>query len=546
MKDIYILGINPTTKYFSSHDPSACLLKNGKIIAAAEEERFTRIKHSLRTFPTNAIKYCLDYANVNQDDVIVSLPADPNMCEVHFKKNPLGIYHSLKIFKRQGFKNGKKIADEIAKDIPLNSEIDFVSHHKAHAASTYYCSGFKEASVITIDALGELGLGETTVLWKGNNTLTKIKNYLFPNSLGLFYELIGVYLGFDTLDGQGKVMGLSSYGKNTFKIKNITNLMSRIQIRRTFGKPRKKSDALTEKSRNIAYVTQKKIEEVAVKLVNENYENTNSKNLCLAGGVAMNCVMNGKLLRSENVENIFIQPAAGDSGLAIGTALETYKKLGYNPHTEFKHNYLGPEFSNEEIKESLDKFNLKYDFYDDIAGITAELLAKDKLIGWFQGRMELGARALGNRSILANPCNPKMKDILNLKVKHRENFRPFCPSILDKAHKEYVENPYPSPYMILAFDVKKEKRKEIPAVVHVDGTARTQTVSKETNPLYYKLIENFESITGIPVVLNTSFNVAGEPIVCKPIEAINDLIKTKLDYLAIGNYLIRKRSTTNA
>lgn len=580
VKSIYILGINPGIPYFSSHDPSACLIHNGKIIAAAEEERFIRIKHAVGRFPINAIRFCLDFAGIHLDDLTsISLPCDPGMCKTNFRRNftnpiriagkLIGVYHSLNNFRSVGFYNKQKIADNIKSAVygylgsfsnnPSRIKIDFVSHHRAHAASTFYCSGFKKASVLTIDGVGEQGLGETTVLWEGNNkNLIKIKSFLFPNSLGVYYELFCQYIGFTLLDGPGKVMGLSSYGRPSnidsifekkLKTKNtydITNFMSRIQIRGVFGKRRKIEDALKDKSKNVAYTVQKKLEEQSLKLVSENYENTGSTNLCLAGGVTMNCVMNGELLRSENVNNIFIQPGATDLGLAIGTALETYRKLGYNAHTEFKHNYLGPKYNNDEIvltlKDKRFKNKISYDYYKDIAGVTAELLSKNKLVGWFQGRMELGARALGCRSILANPVKANAKDILNAKVKHREMWRPFCPSLLDRAHSEYVEDAYPSPYMILAFNIKKEKQKEIPAVTHVDGTARTQTVTKDTNPLYFKMIQNFESETGVPVVLNTSFNVAGEPIVCRPEEAINDLLNTELDCLAIGGYLVTKKN----
>ena len=571
MRDVYILGINPTINYFSSHDSSACLLHNGKIIAAAEEERFTRVKHATRTFPLNAIKFCLEFADITLDDLeCIALPTNPDYCRMHFnflreRVNPVGraiwTFRVFRWFIKKGFHSSSAIEKMITNDVRKKIKNDkvnlhFSAHHLSHAASTFYCSGFKNASIITLDGIGESGLREATVLWEGNgNEINKLENYFSPNSLGLYYELFCQQLGFSKLDGPGKVMGLAPYGKNPSEVMpifekklktelpyDVTNFSSWVQLQRIFGKRRE--GELTSYHENIAFMVQHKLEKIALNLVNKNFENTNSKNLCLAGGVALNCIMNGKLLRSENVENIFIQPAAGDNGLCIGAALNSYYELGYKPHTTFESVYLGPSFSNEEIKKELKNYKLKenqdYEYHDDIAGITAELLAKDKVVGWFQGRMEFGPRALGNRSILANPTHSKMKDIVNAKVKHREMWRPFCPSLLDQSAKEYLEGTYPSPYMILAFDVKEEKVKEIPAVVHVDGTTRPQTVSKKTNPLYYKLIEEFESETGIPVILNTSFNVAGEPIVCRPEEAIKDFLNTQMDYLVLGNYLVSK------
>ncbi|MFH1133465.1 MAG: carbamoyltransferase C-terminal domain-containing protein [Nanoarchaeota archaeon] len=575
----YILGLQPASTHFSSHDPSACLIKDGKIVAFAEEERFVRIKHAKGIFPLHAIRYCLQHAGIGLADVDkIALPADPAFCAVspekllrfektHLAGNLVRTVHSLRMMKVKGFKQAPAIEKEIKEEVkgllkPLTAVKDdvfvFVQHHLAHAASAYYCSPFKKASVLTIDGVGEIGQGECSVLWTGDGKdLVKNKAYLYPNSLGHYYSLVCNHLGFEWMEGPGKVMGLAPYGaassdftsifeRNTKATKpyDVTKMMSRLQVRALLGKARKAGEELTERHKNIAFMLQLRLEEMALSLAEENRDITGSENLCLAGGVAMNCVMNGRLLRSSFVKDIFVQPGATDLGLSIGAAIMANKELGNDPFVEFSHVYLGPSFTNEEIKQAFAEAGLKqgmhYDQVGDITGTTADLMAKNRLIAWFQGRMEGGPRALGGRSIVANPRDKAMKDIINAKVKHRELWRPFCPSLLERANEEYIEDAYPSPYMILAFNVKKEKQAEIPSVVHVDGSARTQTVTKETNAPYFKLISEFEKLTGTPVIMNTSLNDRGEPIVCSPKDAVKTFLNTGLEYLAIGDFLVKK------
>lgn len=375
------------------------------------------------------------------------------------------------------------------------------------------------------------------------------------------YNAITEFLGFERNEGEGKVMGLAPYGDTYYQIfdkfirltengfvidPKIITAENPIQpvyftdyVVKKLGEPRLSSEKIEKRHQDIAYSLQERLEQTALHLVEKFNEITGNKNFCLAGGVALNCKMNGRILNSGLVNDIFIQPAAGDAGCALGVAIWLAHEEGYK-FNKMEHVYYGPEYSDEEVEKTLKTANLKYDELSDPSGTAAELLAQGKIVGWFQGRMEAGPRALGNRSILADPRDAEIKDKLNYLVKHREPFRPFCPSMLDKAKKEYFENPYESPFMILSFRVPEEKRKEIPGVVHVDGTIRPQTVTKEVNPKYYKLISEFEKLTGVPVVLNTSMNIKGEPMVCKPEQAIADFFSTGMDYMIINKFLLKK------
>jgi carbamoyltransferase len=571
-RNIYILGLSgqgPTGFDISGlgHDPAAALIKDGKLVAAAEEERFTRRKHASGQFPYNATKFCLKQAGIALDDVsyIVS-----NVKFELFNKNQAKKSMFLRPKHLLQFRVGmsvikKKYLDHI-KRLPhflhekdsegrILKRLDYAEHHIAHASSAFHLSGFKNSSILTLDAAGEAA---TTLIAKGEDEkITKVRETFSPHSIGGFYTVFTEYLGFEPNDGEYKVMGLAPYGKAGINVDNLiwvkdgtVRVDERIFgsyryysgfVEREFGPARKKGTKIEKRHADLAYAVQNRLERISEELVRYAVEHTGITKLCLAGGVALNTKMNGRLLELGIIKDIFIQPAAGDAGTAIGAAFSKYCELGYKPDYVMRHAYLGPEYTNDDIKKVLDIAKLTYEYHDDISGIAADLIAKGKIVGWFQGRMEWGPRALGNRSILADPRNPKMKDIINHYVKFREEFRPFCPSLLKKAAPEYLENPYDSPFMILTFRVPQDKIKEIPAVVHVDGTVRPQTVEKDVNPVFYKLIKDFEGETSIPVVLNTSFNIAGEPIVCKPEDAIRTFYACGLDYLAIRNYLVKKR-----
>jgi carbamoyltransferase len=458
---------------------------------------------------------------------------------------------------------------KIIKKIGFKAKILFVDHHLSHSGAAFLCSPFENAAIITIDGVGEYTTTRIS-LGKGNQIIP-LREIQFPHSLGLLYSTFTAFLGFEVNEGEFKVMGLAPYGKPTYyeKIKKLIQIkdygsfklnmkyfaytyserMFSNEFIKLFGKPRKPNSEITERDKDLAASLQKILEEVIIKIAKHTKEITGQENLCIAGGVALNSVANGALLREKIFKNIFVQPASTDAGSAIGAALYFYncylnKKRCY----EMKTDYLGPEYKNEEIIQILNEYSIKgikYEFmdYKKLIKKTAGLLAENKIIGWFQGRMEFGPRALGNRSILANPNKKEMKDILNERVKHRESFRPFAPSVLEEYAKEYfkIDNKNTRwPFMLFVFPVRKNKQSIISAVTHVDGTARIQTVSKENNSLYYDLIKEFYKIKKIPVVLNTSFNVRGEPIVMSPKDALETFLKTGMDYLVIGNYFISK------
>ena len=583
------------------HDSAAALITNGEIVAAAQEERFTRKKHDAG-FPQNAIIYVLKEANSSLDQVDhVVFYEKPflkfeRLLETYVANAPQGfqsfraampVWLREKLFQKSLLvKNLKQFSNNFKSDKLL-----FAEHHKSHAASAFYPSPFQEAVILTLDGVGEWAT--TTVSIGKGNSLEIVKEIHFPHSLGLLYSAFTYYLGFKVNSGEYKVMGLAPYGEPKYKKLILDNLidikedgsfflnqsffnyasgltMINQRFLNLFGKPIRKSesDLLTQFHMDIASSIQAVIEEVIIKMTKKLSEEYKLPNLCMAGGVALNCVANTKILKVGHFKNLWVQPAAGDAGGALGAALLVwYKELGKNRTLSkidsMKGALLGPKYNQEEIESSLLKCGAKFKALDDdsIIKTTAKYLAEGKAIGWFQGRMEFGPRALGARSIIADPRSEKMQKTLNLKIKYRESFRPFAPSVLREDLNEWFDFNYDSPYMLLISDVKKNIRHElneaekklfgidkinikhstIPAVTHVDYSARIQTVHKDTNPKYYSLISRFKEITGCPVIVNTSFNVRGEPIVCTPADAFRCFMGTQLDALVVGNFFLIKK-----
>ena len=590
---MYILGISALY-----HDSAAVLIKNGDIICAVQEERFSRKKGD-SSFPIESIKACLNHANIGINNVehIVfyedSYRKFNRILTNYFLMAPRGIIPFLKSV--NAFLTYKlKIPVIIRKRLNFKNNIYSIEHHLSHASSAFYPSPYSEAAILTIDGVGEWA---TCTIGKGyENKIELIKEIQFPHSLGMLYSAFTYYAGFKVNSGEYKLMGLAPYGKPEYvgtiyeKIIHVNNDGS-FQLNMKYfdyctglkminnrfcslfgGKPRKPESPVTQKEMNIAKSIQVVAEQVIHKLAITAKKMTGSENLCLAGGVSLNCVANGKLLRENIFENIWIQPAAGDAGGALGCALNLwYSEFGNlrrsnNGQDYQKGSYLGPCCSNEEIMTYLDQNNYPYEYYekDSLATLIAELLDAQKVIGIFQGRMEYGPRALGNRSIIGDPRSPKMQNIMNLKIKYRESFRPFAPSVLEEKAQTLFKFPdgKTSPYMLFVAEVKDEirkylaeeekslwgieklkiKRSEIPAVTHVDYSARLQTVNKNTNPFYYSIISEFEKITGYPVVINTSFNVRGEPIVCSYQDAYRCFMRTEMDYLILENCILNRKS----
>ncbi len=554
------------------HDSSASLLRNGEVIAAAQEERFTRKKHDLG-FPKNAIDYCLKEGGIEINDL---------HCIAFYEKPYLKferlLFQFIETFPRSigAFVDSmpiwlteRLVLPSFFKKLGYNGKIYFLEHHLSHAASSFLCSPFDEAAILTVDGVGEWAT--TTLGYGKGNEIKILKEIHFPHSLGLLYSAITAYLGFKVNNSEYKVMGLAPYGKPVFmdefdKLVKVfkdgsfeldmdffayhykKRMMSK-KMEDLFGKPaRKYGSELTEFHKNVAASLQKKTEEVLFGLLNNLFKETGCRNLCFSGGVALNSVANGKILSNTKFEDFFVQPAAGDAGTSMGAALYVYNSLLGNPRNfVLKSAFLGPKFSNKEIKGFLDRKRVNYSEFSsdkELTRKTAELIFNERVVGWFQGRMEWGPRALGARSILANPCNPKMKDIMNLKVKHREEFRPFAPVITYENAKDWFEcdNPIPNPayYMLVVYPIKKTKRKKIPAVTHVDGSGRLQIIKREQNKLYYDTIKEFEKLSGVPILINTSFNIRGEPIVCTPSDAYRCMMGTGIDFLVMGKYLIER------
>ena len=570
-----IIGIN-----YLDHDPAACLFRDGTIVAMAEEERFVRVKHADGHFPINAIEFCLREGKITMGDVdYLSVGWDVNDYPEKMPRFFSGLQERYKdIIDEDSIewqeRSLKRFHPETYRQLIMSRlegygftnipEIKFVNHHYSHALTAYYCSGYKDAIIITADGHGE---ENCTVLWKvENGAFEKLKEINIPHSLGWYYAAFTSFLGFRVYDGEGKTMGLAPYGRPNERFRRtIDEIVAPTQdayeldpsyisfgkksveryftdkFAQAFGE-RPMGGVFNQDHKDIAFEAQDKLEETAARMVDHLIRETGTRNLCLAGGVALNCKMNGYIWRNCDLENIFIQPVSGDDGTTFGSAMAVYLEHGGKPGnlTQLEHVYFGPCFSNAEIEAALRKANLEYTKSDDISREAAELVADGKVIGWFQGRMEMGPRALGNRSILADPRRAEMKDIVNKKAKFREPWRPFCPSILYERAPVYLEKWHASPFMILTFTITEDKRDKIVAVTHVDSTARPQLVKKEINPRYYNLIKRFEDITGEAVVLNTSFNVKGEPIVCTPQDAVDCFLKTGIEVLAIGDFLARK------
>ncbi len=560
---MYILGIS-----CFYHDAAAALLKDGVIVAAVAEERFARQKHCL-DFPCHAVKFCLDCAGITADQLdYVGFYEKPLLkferillSHIHtFPYSFRSFLYAIPLWLRQKL----WIKSIIQKELKFSGEVLFVEHHLAHAASAFLVSPFKEAAILTVDGTGEWA---TTACGYGSDSEVKlIKEIHFPHSLGLLYSAVTAYLGFKVNNGEGKVMGLAAYGKPKYydKFRKLIEIkedgsfrldlsyfayhyrleMFNRRFRELFGEPRSPETEITQRDVDLAATLQTILEESVIKISKHLYQTTRMRRLCIAGGVGLNSVANGRILAETPFEEIFIQPGAGDDGTSIGVAAYIYSSLLKNGRKYImKDAYLGPSYSTDEVREFLQGKGATFQIYStsELIEEVAELLSRGKIVGWFQGRMEFGPRALGARSILADPRNPKMKDILNEKVKHRESFRPYAPSVILEEAKEYFELDCPSPFMLLVARVREDKRKIIPAVTHVDGTARIQTVSREENSLYYDLIQRFKDITGVPLIINTSFNVRGEPIVCSPEDAYQCFLKTEMDCLVMENFLIKKQ-----
>ena len=592
-----ILGIS---SYY--HDSAACLIKDGEILSAIQEERISRKKHD-PSFPRNSILFCIKEANISEKEIDYVVFYDKpflkfeRLLETYFAFAPRGFrsfVSSMPIWLKEKLFQKNLIIKELKKIFGKKTiwkdRLLFSEHHLSHAASAFFVSPFKKAAILTMDGVGEW---TTTSIAIGNENEIKIlKEINFPHSLGLLYSAFTYYAGFKVNSGEYKLMGLAPYGKPIF-VDIIKNNLIAIKEDGSFkinmsyfdyctglkmtnkkfndlfgGEPRKPESNLTNKEMNIASSIQVVIEEIIIKIAKNIKKETDLENLCLAGGVALNCVVNGKLLKEKIFKNMWIQPASGDAGGALGAALAVYYLMLGNKREidknrdSMKGSFLGPSYSNNEIENILLKSKAQYYKLNtkEIVEKVSEDLKMGKAIGWMQGRMEFGPRALGGRSIIADPRSPNMQKLLNLKVKYRESFRPFAPSILREHLSEWFELEQDSPYMLLVADVKDTKiikmtddekklfgidklnivRSNIPSVTHVDNSARIQTVHKDTNPIYYDLINKFNKLTDCPIIINTSFNIRGEPIVCSPEDALKCFMGTELDILVIENFYLKK------
>jgi len=551
------------------HDSAAALIKDGILVAAAQEERFTRKKHD-QDFPTNAIHYCLQEGGIQAQDLdYIGFYDKPftkfeRLLTTYVATFPKGLQSFLKAMP-VWLKEKLWIPQKIREELGDAGKLLFVEHHLSHAASAFFVSPFSEAAILTADGVGEW---ETTTKGMGNDkTLTLTKSIHFPHSLGLLYSAFTYYLGFRVNSAEYKVMGLAPYGKPLFADLILRELISlkedgsfRLNMKyfaydygltmtnryfyALFGvPPRTPESALTQFHKDVAASIQYVTDEIMLRMTTDLHKKTGSDNLCLAGGVALNCVSNSKVLTSSGFKKMFIQPAAGDAGGSVGAAFYIYTMLLQKERTfTWKHNFLGPEYSNETLEQVLHQLNIEGERLENEALLkkTAHLIADQQVVGWFQGRMEFGPRSLGARSILADARNPDNYSRVNLKIKFRESFRPFAPTVLVERMKDYFEFDRPSPYMLFVAQVRADRR-TIPAVTHVDGSARLQTIAREDHALFYDLILEFEKLTGCPVIINTSFNVRGEPIVCTPIDAIKCFLRTDMDYLILGNFILDKR-----
>lgn len=536
---MYILGISGGIRG-GNQDGSATLLKNGNLIAAAEEERFLKVKFAPGHLPLNAIKFCLKYAEISIHDI--DIVVFPGITYTNFE-------NILKSYFEHHFGYCPKI--------------QLVDHHMAHAASSFFTSKFDNSMIITADLSGDSK--STTLCYGTGDEIKIIKEFKRPNSLGIFYSMITQYLGFKRDSDEYKVMGLSSYGQNKHDLSWLVSYekgnysLNLDYIKDIDGKPMpsKQESFYNEKFltkldkprisglqinnyyKDIAASVQEHLNQIAVSLLEFLYEKTECKNLCVAGGLALNVVMNQKLRQSKFVDEIFMTSVSGDNGLSLGAAAIVAKENGFEID-KYDHAFWGPEFLDNEIEPVLTRAKVNFSKSRNIAKDVASLVSEGKIVGWFEGRMEYGARALGSRSIISDPRNKEMKDKLNKLVKFREDFRPFAPSVLQEKAYEFFVDCNESPFMNMTYDVTESMRSVIPTPTHFDNTSRVQTVSKTQNSLYYDLISNFEKITGVPVVTNTSLNVMGQPICLSPVDALSTFYSTGMDAIAIGNYLLVK------
>jgi carbamoyltransferase len=561
---VHILGISAFY-----HDSAACLLRDGEIVAAAQEERFSRRKHDA-SFPSQAVGFCLKQAGIAASDLDHVVFYDKpllkfeRLLETYLDYAPRGLrsfLQSIPIWL------GEKlwIRESISRELDLKSPVLFTEHHEAHAASAFFPSPFESAAVLTIDGVGEWA---TTSYGSGNANQIHLTHELhFPHSLGLLYSAFTHYAGFKVNSGEYKLMGLAPYGEPKYVQKILDELidlredgslrlnmkyfgysdgltMTNAAFDALFGAPARKREApITLRDKHLARSIQEVAELAMMRMAKHVHRETGEKNLCLAGGVALNCVGNGRILREGPFENIWIQPAAGDAGGALGAAFSVWHQYLDRPRTQRPNRtaYLGPQFSPDEIQAVLDSKGAVYTFLDRSTLIdrVARLLAGGKIVAWFQGRMEFGPRALGARSILGDPRSPTMQSEMNLKIKFRESFRPFAPSVVRERVSEFFHLDCNSPYMLLVAPTREPA--SLPAVTHVDGTARIQTVLAEDNPLFHDLLTAFGRLTGYPILINTSLNVRGEPIVCSPKEAIACFMRTEIDYLVMEDFILDKR-----
>src|SRR5579862_732683 len=583
------------------HDSAATLVRDGEIIAAAQEERFTRKKHD-SGFPARAVEYCLAQDGVSLDDVDYVVFYDKpflkfeRLLETYVAFAPRGLRSfqmAIPLWIREKLFQKSLLHQDLERFGPKfdwENKLLFTEHHQSHAASAFFPSPFEEALILTMDGVGEWAT-TSVALGRGHN-LEIIKEIYFPHSLGLLYSAFTYYTGFKVNSGEYKVMGLAPYGQPRYTQKIFDHLldlkpdgsfrlnqeyfnyctgltMTNGKFDQLFDGPaRKPEELLTQRHMDLAASVQVALEEAVTRMTRSLGVQTGMKNLCLAGGVALNCVANGKVLREGHFERIWVQPAAGDAGGSLGAALAAYHLFQGRPRKvngrgdQMKGSYLGPEFSQQEIEQRLEAIGAKFTTLTDeeLVSASACALVQEKALGWFQGRMEFGPRALGARSILGDARSPSMQSLLNLKVKYRESFRPFAPSVLREDVADWFELDSDSPYMLMVADVVERRRKpmtaeqqqlfgieklnvprsDIPAVTHVDYSARIQTVHRETNPRYHALISRFKELTGCPVIVNTSFNVRGEPIVCTPEDAFRCFMGTEIDALAVGNCFLRK------
>ncbi len=570
----YSLAFKPAIGLYGQHDPSAVLFENGDPIFGVEEERYTRKKHATDTFPENAIRACLSHRNLEITDLDrLLLPYDPRLrgeIATHYLSDAIrvpGLGRKLSALERtlvtqirSRFAPTRQIEARLESFGTPLPPIETIPHHRCHAASAFHPSGFDEGVVLTVDAKGEY---DATVVWHATEQrLKRVRTYEHPNSLGLFFAIVTEYLGYRMFNGEGKVMGLAPYGTDNPEIESVfrelidtgvdydvTDLTKRWGtghgvdvLEEAFGRPRTETPGEFDQwEKDLAHTAQKLLEETVVEITETAVDRLGTANVALAGGVALNCKLNKCVRESPVVDDVFVQPVAHDAGLALGAGWSRHRSADVDRQTDV---YLGPEFEADEIRSILETNKIPYTEPDNLERYVAERLADGDLVGWFQGRLELGPRALGARSILADPRTAESRDRVNRFVKHREEWRPFAPSMLESAADEYLVDGRPAPFMIDAFDVRPEKADELAAVLHpADDSTRPQTVREDQHPRYHRLISDFADITGVPVVLNTSFNDHAEPIVRTPTQALKDFYGMGLDVLALDDFVITKKSS---